>query len=233
MPPGPEDLDDELLDDEELTEEPDEEEEDEGPEAEEEEPLEAEDEDEEPEPAPRAQRKPFAQRVNEVAERLVNERMRDLETKLRQPAPAQETGAQRNARLAEMEPWDRVAYETNERLARLEWEGSERLDQIAFSQVCRDDPVASRLKDEVERRLASMRSNGFNTSRDVLYTQILGERARANKGRATGRAAKTAAANRDRQTTRPGNTRTDAVQTDTRRGNNATARARRLDNVSI
>ena len=230
MPPEPDDLDEEILDDEDLVEEP-EDEEDEGPEPEEEEPLTAEDEDEEPEPAPRPARKPFKQRVEEVAARLVEDRLREERSR---PAPAsQETQAQRNARLAEMEPWERTEYVVNERLSRLEYEGQDRLDKIDFQGLLRDRPSAAKLAPEVERRLAAMRGNGFNASREVILKQILGERAWDNAGRATGRAARTAAANRERQTTRPGAARSDAVSTDTRRGDSAQARARRLENQNI
>jgi hypothetical protein len=232
MPPEPDDLDEDYVDDDEPVEDP-EDEEDESPEPEEDdEPLAAEDEDEEPPaPAPRAQRKPFKQRVEEVAARMVEDRMRDVEARLR-PTDAQESTAQRNARLAEMEPWERTEYLVNERLGRLEYEGQDRIDKIDFANLVRERPAMARFKDEVDRRLSSMRGNGYNASREVILQQILGERALANAGRATGRAARTAATNRERQTTRPGAARSDTAATD-RRGTGRVARDRRLENEPL
>lgn len=147
--------------------------------------------------------------------------------------PQGETQQQRNARLSEMEPWERTEYLTNERLNRIEFEGTDRLDRLDFKATMREDPVAAKMEAEVERRLSAMRANGFNATRDVIYTQVLGERARANKGRATGKAKRTADTNRDRQTARPSNSRGDATTTDTRRGDSAAARAKRLENMSF
>jgi hypothetical protein len=147
--------------------------------------------------------------------------------------PQGESQAQRQARLAEMEPWERSEYLTNERLARLEYEGNDRLDKLDFKATMREDPVAVKMEAEVERRLSAMRANGFNATRDVIYTQVLGERARANKGRATGKAQRTATANRERQQARPSNSRGDATTTETRRGDSAAARAKRLENMSF
>lgn len=147
--------------------------------------------------------------------------------------PQGETQAQRHERLSNMEPWERTEYLTNERLTRLEFDGTDRLDNLDFKATCRDDPVAAKLAPEVEARLSAMRANGFNSTRDAIYTFMLGERAKANKGRATGKAKRTADANRERQTARPSNGRGDATTTDTRRGDTAAARAKRLENMSF
>lgn len=146
--------------------------------------------------------------------------------------PQGESQQQRAERLANMEPWERTEFLTNERLAAMEWQGAERLDKMSFDAVCRDDPIAQRMRSDIEARLAGMRANGFNVDRDVLYTQMLGEMARKNKGRAEGKARKTAAANKDRQTARPGQSRGDTAPAD-RRNNNAAARNKRLENMSI
>lgn len=147
--------------------------------------------------------------------------------------PQGETQQQRNARLAEMEPWERTEFLSNERMNRLEFEGTDRLDRLDFRATCREDPVAAKLEQEVETRLASMRANGFNSTRDAIYTFMLGERAKANKGRAEGRAKKSAAANRDRERARPSNSRGDATTSETRRGDSAAARAKRLENFQL
>jgi hypothetical protein len=148
--------------------------------------------------------------------------------------PQGESQAQRNERLSNMEPWERTEYLTNERLNRLEFDGTDRLDRLDFKATCRDDPVAAKLEQEVEQRLSAMRANGFNSTRDAIYTFMLGERAKANKGRATGKAQRTAAANRDRQQARPGNARGDATTTSTRRNaDTPEARAKRLEGLTF
>lgn len=207
-------------------------------EPEEDEDAEVEDPDEEPEPAPRQptrgeNRVAAATRAAKEAKeeaRLAREEAAALRQQLSKPQG--ETNAQRQARLAEMEPWERTEYLTNERLNRLEFDGTDRLDRLDFKATCRDDPVAAKLESEVETRLASMRANGFNSTRDAIYTFMLGERAKANKGRAAGKAQRTATTNRTQQTARPSNSRGDAVTTD-RRGNSAAARDKRLENQGI
>lgn len=148
--------------------------------------------------------------------------------------PQGETQAQRQARLDEMEPWDRQAYLQNERLNRLEFDGTDRLDRLDFKATCRDDPVAAKLEQEVESRLSAMRANGFNSTRDAIYTFMLGERAKANKGRATGKAQRTAAANRDRQQARPGNARGDTAPSGARRNaDTPEGRRKRLEGLTF
>jgi hypothetical protein len=203
---------------------------------EDEEPVE-ETEEEEPPRAAQPARKPFRERVEEVATRVANERTASLEAELRalkaeRDQPARETQTQRNERLSQMEPWERTEFLTNERLAAIEWNANERADKAAFAMTCMSDPVASKLKDEVERELADLRARGQNVDRDTMLTFILGRRARANSGRAAGRAQKTATANRDRQTARPGNARADVAPSNPRAGT-AAARNKRLENLNI
>lgn len=144
-----------------------------------------------------------------------------------------ETTNQRNERLAQMEPWERTEFLINERMAAAEWNMNERADKSAFAQLCASDPVAAKLKDDVEARLATMRAQGQTVDRETLYTFMLGERAKANRGRATGRAVKNATANRERQQARPSNSRGDVAPSDRRGGNTASARDKRLENLII
>lgn len=148
----------------------------------------------------------------------------------RQPVESQ---TQRQERLSQMEPWERTEFLTNERMAALEWNANERADKAAFQMLCMSDPVAAKLKDDVEARLNTMRASGQTVDRETLYTFMLGERAKANRGRATGRAQKAATANRERQTARPGNSRGDTAPSDQRAANTAAARNKRLENMNI
>ena len=152
-----------------------------------------------------------------------------------QQQPRGETQAQVNERLAQMEPWERTEYLTTQRLNQIEWNANERADKAAFKMVCMSDPVASRMESEVEARLTQMRASGQTVDRETLYTFMLGERAKANKGRATGKAQRTATANRERQQARPSNSRGDATPGDRRSRNADTpeGRAKRLESSTI
>lgn len=154
--------------------------------------------------------------------------------------PPRETQQQLNARLAEMEPWERAetiarmtADNVQGQLNQIRWDAQESADRTSFDALCAREPAAAKLKDAVEERLALMRKSGTTVNRETLYTHMLGERARANVGRATGKAQRTATANRDRQASRPGNGRGDVAASDTRRGNTASAREKRLENQPL
>lgn len=191
------------------------------------------------EPAPARQPSRADNRVRE-ATRIAAEAKRELEqakaelAAARQSAQApQESQAQRTERLNQMEPWERTEYLTNERLARIEWTANERADKMSFDMLCSREPAAAKLKDEVESELAKLRAAGSNVDRETMYTHILGRRARANAGRATGRALKTATANRDRQAARPGQSRSDAAPSNQRGATTASARDKRLENMNL
>ena len=187
-------------------------------------------------PPARAPRKTFGQRVEEVAERKAAKIAADLETKLRAeltPRQPTESAAQRQARLAEMEPWERDALLTNERLTAFEAATTERMDKQYFDSLCARDPIAAKMAPEVERELAALRLRGQNVDRDTMLTFLLGQQARKNAGRATGRAARAAAGNRDRQTTRPGSGRSDTSPVDRRETNTKAARDKRLENYQL
>lgn len=149
-----------------------------------------------------------------------------------QSQPARESQAQRQERLAQMEPWERTEYLTNERLAAIEWSANERADKMAFQLTCQMDPVANKLKDEVERELAALRARGQNVDRDTMLTFLLGQRARANASRATGRTKKVATNRREQQAARPGAARSDAALSG-QRGATAAARDKRLSDIQI
>lgn len=223
---------------------------DEDPADEPEEPEDLDDPDPDPEPAPtqRAapQRKPFSQRVNEVAERKAAEIVqRELAAfRAQQQAqanqPPQETPAQLQQRLAEMEPYERaefIAQQTarnvEQQMAAMRWDAQESADKTSFDALCNREPAAAKLKDAVEARLATMRAAGTTVNRETLYTHMLGERARASASRSSGKAQRAADTNRQRQTTRAPQGRGDTPASDDRRGNNLAAIEKRLLNVQL
>ncbi len=153
--------------------------------------------------------------------------------------PPRETPAQINERLAQMEPWERTEYfrqqdkaEMASHLQRIEFNSQEAADKSAYETLASRLPVAAKLRDAVEERLADMRRSGTTAPRETVLKWIIGDRAVANASRATGKARKTATANRDRQVARPSAGRGDTAPTD-RRGDSAAARAKRLENMGI
>jgi hypothetical protein len=228
-----------FVDDEEDLQEPEDELDDEPPE-EDDAPDEPDEEPDDERPAP--QRRP-TRGENRVAAatRIAAEAKREADAlkaevaalKATQSQPAAETAAQRQARLAEMEPWERSEYLQNERMTRLETITLDRTDKAAFEALCARDPTAAKMADEVERELSALRARGQNVDRDTMYTHLLGQKARAQSTRASGRAQRAAAANRDRQTTRPGSARSDTSPADRRETNTKAARDKRLENYQL
>lgn len=167
---------------------------------------------------------------------------REVET-LRTAAPAQprETQEQFNARLAAMEPWERTEYlrqldaqTTRQELAQIKFENWDRGDKAEYDALAAREPIAAKLRDDVEKILTERRAQGQNVDRTTILKFLIGERALANKGRATGKALKGATARREQQQARPGNGRADTGAGD-RRGNadSPSARAKRLEGLEI
>ena len=157
----------------------------------------------------------------------------------RQNQAPQETAAQRQERLNNMEPWERTEYLRQEdtrrlesQLAQMRWDSQEASDKAAYEALCAKHPVAEKLKGEVEQRLAEIRKAGTTAPRETVLRWVIGDRALANKGKATGRAQKAASANRDRQQARPTNGRADAAPSD-RRGGDSSKRDKRMENYQL
>jgi hypothetical protein len=192
-------------------------------------------EDDESPVAAKPQRKPFNQRVEEVAERIAAKKVAEIEARiLAQPkAPSPESVAARQARLDEMDPMERRLFLLEEDRNNERFATNERLDKLSFQTLCATDPVAAKYKDDVERELSALRARGSNVDRDTMLTHVIGMKMRANATRATSRTKKTAQVNRERQTARPGNARGDVPATDRRAAGSKAARDKRLENMEI
>lgn len=192
-------------------------------------------------------RKPASETIRELRERARRaEEKAALAERLaltaRPSTQAQtESAAARAERLAMMDPEERLRYELQEttgslrnELASIRFEAQESADRTAFEAECARNPVAAKLKDQVEERLREMRASGTTAPRATILRYVLGDRMLANAGRAKGKAQRTAEGNIARQTARPGSARGDAIA-DSRRGgaDSAAARAKRLDGVQI
>jgi len=226
--------------------EPDEPDEDTEEDEEPDEPDEGDEPDDEPEQRAAPTRKPFAQRVEEVADRRVRERTQELERQIRElrqnqaPAQPRETPEQFQQRLAQMEPWERTEYlrqqDANflqQRLNQIEFNSKDSADRTAYEALSTREPVAAKLKADVEARLQEMRANGMDAPRETILKFLIGERALANKTRATNRTSKAAAARREAQTARPSSGRGDTPAGDRRQSNDRAARSRRLADTPL
>lgn len=179
-----------------------------------------------------------AKEANERADRL-ERRLEEVAAQVR-PAPTQETPQQRETRLAAMDPYERLQVELQEtrqetRLfqQRLEFETRDNSDKVAYDALCQRAPVAAKLKDEVEQRLADMRKAGTTAPRETVLRWVIGDRALKNAGKATSRARKSADQNRERHQARaPAGGRGDAPQ-EGRNKNGASARDKRLENMNL
>jgi hypothetical protein len=168
-------------------------------------------------------------------------RLRAEQNTAQQQRYQNETAAQERERLAQMDPDERVAYmlqqsenRANARIAAAEMKFADAADQTVFNGMCATNPVAARLKNDVEARLADLRRQGFNTDRATVLKYLIGERALERAPRANGKAARAAEANRTRNTARPGAARGDAQGEGRRAGaDTADARRKRLENMQI
>lgn len=170
----------------------------------------------------------------ERAERLVTEATRTRQEQNR------ETVEQRRDRLAMMDPDDRVQYLLHEQgqkfegeLAAIRFQTADSADRTAFEGLCARNPAAGKLKAQVETYLADMRRNGTNAPRETVLRYVIGDRALANAGKATGKAQRRADDNRVRQQARPGAARSDTGGESRRGGSEAQQRAKRLEDIEI
>lgn len=152
----------------------------------------------------------------------------------------QESPEQIQARLAQMEPWERTEYlrqqdraAMDRELAQMKFNQSDAMDKLAYEALKQRAPIAGKLEADVEKRLADMRASGTTAPRETVLRWVIGDRALANANRATSRAQKAAAGNRQRETARPTNARGDQTVSDQRGGSAAAARAKRLESYQL
>jgi hypothetical protein len=194
-------------------------------------------------PPPRAKN-----RVHSLAQRVKAERERNdrLEARLKElegrgPAPAQqsrqETPEEEEQRLLLMTAEERMAYRLEkfertqrERDARDMFSRADMSDKAEFVAKTATDPVARKLAEKVETRLAELRKDGMNVKRDVLLTYLVGEMVRAGGLKAVRSQRKSGAASVARQSARPSN---GAGDVSAQRSRGAKSAADRLNGVLI
>lgn len=187
----------------------------------------------------RAERR-IQQALREAKE--AKEEAQRLRAELSAPRPQPtETPAQREERLAQMDPEQRLTYElgevrneTRNELARMRFESADASDRTSFEGLCSRQPVAAKLRGEVEDRLSEMRRAGTNAPRETVLKFLIGDRALSNASRANGKATRRAAENTARQTSRPASPRGDTAGERTRGSvSEAEARRKRLEDMQI
>lgn len=178
-----------------------------------------------------------AKEARERAERL-ERRLEEVAAQVR-PQQTQETPQQRELRLAAMDPYERLQYELRETREenrqfqqQLRFETQDNSDKVSYDALCQKAPIAAKLKDEVEARLADMRKAGTTAPRETVLRWVIGDRALKNAGKATSRARRSADRNVDRNSARaPSGARGDAPNEG--RKSNSSSRDKRLESYQL
>lgn len=179
-----------------------------------------------------------AKEAKEEKARLERE-LADLRQQRQTPAQPSETAQQRAERLAAMTPEARLEYmiheqgqQTQARIAQIEFNSWDAGDRAEFKALCAANPAVAKLADKVEDALKQMRNGGQNASRETVAKYMLGEMALSRAPRAAAKGARAAAAGRERQQGRPGQSRSDAAA-GSRKGDERAQRRARLENMEI
>lgn len=154
--------------------------------------------------------------------------------------PKQETPAELQARLAQMEPWERTAEIQRldaqyllQRQQKLEWDIWEQGDKAAYAAFAASKPIAAKLQADVEKALMAERAAGRYPDRQAVLKYLIGERALNNETRATNRTKNAAEGRRSAQAARPASGRGDVAASDDRRSSSAAARNKRLADIIL
>lgn len=103
----------------------------------------------------------------------------------RTPAQVEAEAAAEQAKMAAMDPLDRVTYIADKKINALQsqiqglgFQTQDSSDKATFEARASIDPLYEKYKDRVETALAGMRAKGANTTREALLTYMIGEDAR-------------------------------------------------------
>lgn len=163
---------------------------------------------------------------------------------LRQAAQGRQTEEQRRVeaeRLSLMPPEEKFEYLLNKqkqdfeaRLGQVQFQTNDSADRTAFESLCARNPAFAAVRDDVESKIPELRRNGGNTTREVMATYLIGQRAleRAAKGGKSKQAAK-GAAKVASAAARPVGGRSDIRGGERRETDDRAARAKRLDGMEI
>lgn len=201
--------------------------------------------DDDPEPARGADQRQPGRAQRKIA--ALEQELRDLRTR---PAPAaelprqqEETAQQFEARISMLPPDERMEQrmlrsenQNNQRLQIMQIQMADQTDRAAYQAKATSDKRFARYEQEVEQRLADLRRQGQNVSREALLKFIIGEKVLGNPAERV-RQRRTEAQRRvDGQRTRPQNTRGDQEGANQRRSGGDSereARRKRLENATF
>lgn len=161
----------------------------------------------------------------EMVERLTQQRTQE-------PDPREE-----EARLAEMHPDERAAYQLarshkslEHKIELMKFENADRADKMAFEAKAAANPVYAKYAKQVEERVMQLYRTGQVLPREVVLTYLVGESVMANKGKSKEQAA-TAKKNVETQRAAPVAAKGD--QGGTQKPNDRQARIKRLENMPL
>jgi len=145
----------------------------------------------------------------------------------------------RQEELAAMDPWDRARAEqsdsesrTRSEVAALSRQIADSSDRADFAEACASNPALAKVKDKVEEQLRDARARGVDVPRRTLAAYILGEQLLEKAPKARARAERKAAANLDRERSRPASGASDAPRGGEGKDEKA-ARNKRLENYTF
>ena len=169
----------------------------------------------------------------------LNKRLDTVLAQTQQRVEPQETPAQREQRLALLDPVERMRVEMHEaqnvstrQMQAMAFAMQDSGDKATFDAKSLVDPLYAKWGPKVEAFLGELRAKGQNVERERALKYLIGEAALANRKSSNSKQRQEAAGRVTRSRTQPGNSRSD-TQVNRRGGSDATALERRLDNVEI
>ena len=169
----------------------------------------------------------------------LNKRLDTYISQTKTPDVPQETPAQREQRLALLDPIDRMRVEMQEaqnvstrQMQAMAFTMQETSDKATYDAKSLGDPLYAKGGPKVVSFLTELRAKGQNVAREQALKYLIGEAALAGRKSASGKQRQEAAGRMTRNRTQPSNARSD-TQVDRRGGSDATALERRLENVNI
>jgi len=150
-----------------------------------------------------------------------------------------EAERQERERLERMDPVERAEYlartvetRTNQRLDALNRQIADSTDRAEFAEACAANPALAKVKDQVEAELRKLREGNVNVPRQTLAAYLIGNQVLDKAPKARERATKKAAANLDRERTRPAGGASDAPRSG-RDTSDRSARDKRLEDYTF
>lgn len=176
--------------------------------------------------------------LQKAREEIAAERARrEMLERFTQQKPQEPDPREEEARLAEMTPDERAAYQLTkshksleQKIELMKFETRDQADKMAFQAKAAVDPVYAKYADQVEARVLQLYRTGQALPREVVLTYLVGEAVMANKGKSKEQAA-TAKKNVETQRVAPVAAKGD--QAGTQKPNDRQARIKRLENMPL